>query len=423
MDSANYLQRAHACMQLGRHREALGMLHQVLVIEPDSGTTFSLIALCHCALDALDAAEEAARRSVGLTPDDDFAHHVMAQVHAQRLRLVVARKSILEALRLDPTDPDHWELRARIEWMQHQRDDSVSSARKGLSFDPTHEGCLDILARSLLDLGEVDAAAVVVRDALQANPADPDFMVRHGELLLVQGKLEAAREAFSDALTQRPGMTGAQDGLADTLRAKHPVYRRLLPLLLKTRPLFEGEPVISRVIVVLAWAVCLGLAPHWPVGLPFTLPVLVALGGLAFALVLAEPALNALLFLHQKDRHALSIGQRFGVLVSGLSLVWLMLVVGWLIGHGLHHRMTLAVIALQAPVLPLSLALADRFNDYDRRRMFVLCGVLLLSLCGMLGVLWLGGFGTPGPRFFVAMGLILTGWILPVEQLKRGPCS
>lgn len=322
-----HIQRAMILQQQRRFAEAEEQWRQAIMATPQEGRLHAMLAFCMMQREGgeappkvLDEAQGEAQAAIGMTPDDAFAHFVLAQVLFRRNRIHDAADAIGEAIRLDPYDPDYFSLRGWIRMEQRDWRGALHAAEQGLAIDAEHPNCNNLRAMALVKLGRRAEAGQTIDSTLARDPDDAFTHANRGWALLHENKPTDALHHFREALRLDPTSEWARAGIVEALKARNPIYRWMLAYFLW----------MGRLSGQAQWAIIIGLwlgnriigniaqaNPQWA---PY-LNVLLLLY-LIFAIMtwLAYPLFNLLLRINKFGRLALNRQQTVASNWVGSSL-------------------------------------------------------------------------------------------------------
>jgi tetratricopeptide (TPR) repeat protein len=219
------VERAIALVDLGRLEDAEDSLRDALREDPDDPLAHGILALVLLDLDRADEALQSASATIGLAPDLSLGHAARARALLSLGRFDEAEASAHEAIRLDPEDPDHWvALTASFLGRQHWAD-AISAADKALSLDPESEVARGLYALALAMSERGADWQTAAGEALAVAPDSPVAHSLSGYAHLMGGGEREAAERFREALRLDPENEIAQAGLADAMKAAHPLYK------------------------------------------------------------------------------------------------------------------------------------------------------------------------------------------------------
>ena len=255
-------------------------------------------------------------------------HGILARIHLARSEADEARASAVEAIRLDPEDPDHRALLAQAEGAKGRWAPMLAAAEAGLSLDPEHVDCANLRSYALNKLGRRGEAGDELAAALSRDPEDPFTHANVGWQKLERGDTKGALLSFREALRLDPTNEWARQGIVEAIKARNPVYRQVL------RYFFWMSRLSGRtqwIVILGAWfgaQVVKRVARAHPELAPYLWPVLILYLVAVFLTWIAGPLFNLALRLHPFGRHALSEEQIRGANVVGLLLAATLLCVG-----------------------------------------------------------------------------------------------
>jgi Tfp pilus assembly protein PilF len=219
--------RALALCDLGRLEDAEEALREALREEPEDPLAHGILALVLVDLDRGDEALRSASTTIALAPELSLGHVGRAQALLSLERFEDAEASANEAIRVDPEDSDPWVLLTAAQLGQGRWDDAISAADRALSLEPESETARGLRAFAL---AMSESGADWKEAAGQTLAVAPDSAFAHalsGQAHLVRGGEREAAERFREALRLDPESELAQAGLADAMKASHPLFRPL----------------------------------------------------------------------------------------------------------------------------------------------------------------------------------------------------
>jgi tetratricopeptide (TPR) repeat protein len=306
-----HLAAARQLMGAGRTDLAAGELRAAIAQDPQDGAAHALLGLCltndgHHS-EALAASDAALR----LRPEDAFVWRVRSVIHLNLHRAQDAEAAGQRAIELDPRHAQGFVGRGQARLLAGRHEDALADFDTALSLDPEHAYAHDVRARTLTLMGRNDAAAEAAHQALRLAPGSATAHAARGMQLLHAGDREGAQTEYREALRLDPQSNWARLGLIEALKARNPVYRRLLRGLLllqrsrgraaQTGGRFSWTPLV--VVVLIRAGLFDGITPTLrPLFIPAVALIYVAIV-VAWS---ARPLFNALLRLSPDGRHLLS---------------------------------------------------------------------------------------------------------------------
>ncbi len=378
---SSHLARAQLLLAQSRPADAERELMSALAQRPDDPQALALLALSRIDQRKGPEALAAAEAAIGLAPDVAYFHYVRALTLHRLDRDDEARTAIAEALRLDPSDPDHFSLLASIELARRQWPATLEAAEQALALNPEHINAANLRAMALVRLGRKEEAMATVDFALHRAPDSGFSHANQGWNCLHRNDPKKAQEHFREALRLEPDLEYARQGMLEALKARNPLYRGMLAYFLW----------MGRLSGRLQWAFIIGIffggrilretADRQP-GLAWVLwPLLGLFYCFVYLTWTAMPMFNLLLRFDRFGRHVLSRDQRiasnwFGAAFFGAlgCLAW------WLIGKSELGLIGLVLFAF------LSICIAATFLHTGRSRRILAWSTVGLAALGFTTV-------------------------------------
>jgi Flp pilus assembly protein TadD len=258
------LERALALCDLGRLDDAEEALRKALQEDPDDPVAHGILALVLLDLDRADEALQAASTTIALAPDLSLGHTASAQALLSLGRFDDAEASANEAIRIDPEDPDPWVLLTAADLGRGRWPDALSAADKALSLEPESESARGLRAVALA----MSKGADWQEAADQTLAVAPDSALAHAfsaQAYLARGGEREAAERFREALRLDPESEFAQAGLADAMKAEHPLFKPLFRFFLWQERLPRGWKIALTVGPILVVRALRPAADHNPI--------------------------------------------------------------------------------------------------------------------------------------------------------------
>jgi Flp pilus assembly protein TadD len=298
--------RALALCDLGRLADAEQALREALREEPDNPLAHATLASVLLELDRPDEALEAASTTIALAPDLAFGHEVRGHAFLALERFREAEASANEATRADPEDSDPWVLKTAALVGQDRWADALRAAERALSIDPESEAARGLQAVAIA----MSAGGIGWKEAAdQTLAVAPDSSFAHafsGQAHLLRGGEREAAEHFREALRLDPESEFAQAGLAQAMKAEHPLFRPVFRFFLWQERLSSRWRIALTIGPILVVKALRPVAEHHPL-----VWVLIGLWLLFVATTwLAVPIANVLLRLSAVGRAVLPADEK-----------------------------------------------------------------------------------------------------------------
>lgn len=218
---------AQALAQAGNYRGALDRL-RALNASGGFGDPRVLIfcAIYERALGQYKDAHRAVRAALAEDPNNALAHRVMGLVQLDLQSPDGARKSLDEAIRLEPDEAYHYMALARLTDHLDRHNETEAALRRALALAPDAADIRAALGRHLAGRRRFAEAQPLLLQALEATPNDPYILAAAGHAALAEHRDEDARTFAMAALAQDGANTGALDLLVQ-LKAKKGWFMRV----------------------------------------------------------------------------------------------------------------------------------------------------------------------------------------------------
>lgn len=214
-----------------RTRQYTALLHEVDELSkrgPLSAAAQGMASLACSELERYSEAANAAGMALQQQPAWAWLYHALAMAEAGRGRLREAVAAQSRAVALAPAEPAYPTALARYQRESGWPEDAAKTARQALLAHPEHPGALNELGLALQAAGDPEGAFQQFRMAQSVGGDDPEPWISEGNLQAQQGDCGQARHCYHEALRRAPGLTAAEDRLADTLTGGPGIARRLL---------------------------------------------------------------------------------------------------------------------------------------------------------------------------------------------------
>jgi len=247
-DPDEQLERALALAEVGRVDSAVAILRRLLVEGHDDPDLLATLALLLSDADLHEEALEAAGRALAGDPDSVLAHMGRAHALLGLERGDEALAAANEAVRLAPWDEDTHQLVAVIHTTRGNWAEAREAAERALAIEPESRVALGIRASALAFASEDGAWQEAARKTLATAPHDAVAHTLTGVAHLYGGAERDAVEHFREALRLDPSDEAAQAGLAQAMKASHPLFRPLFRFFLWQERVGNG-PIIAGWLV------------------------------------------------------------------------------------------------------------------------------------------------------------------------------
>src|SRR4051812_11870510 len=223
-----HIERAKLLLHQRRYKDAEMQAGIVLQQNPNDAEALQLVG--HCRLDTkkYEEALKIFQQCIGLVPDNDYVHYLLAFCYYRKHELDVSLKYLEQAIALFPYNAGYFSLLSNIYYSQRKYADALHAANQGLNVNAEDVACLNARSAALFRLNKKEEAYETINEALQVNPENDYTHTNYGWHYLEKGKYKQALEHFREALRINPNNISAKEGYKAALKSKLPFYRWIL---------------------------------------------------------------------------------------------------------------------------------------------------------------------------------------------------
>ena len=169
------LARATALIAVGRHREAIPLIRQLLAIAPGDASLWSLLSVAQVQASLLDEALASRTKSVELQPNDSRSWLILGELQYAKGDLNAWRVSLAQAERLEPESGDVFLARAKHARRSGRNDEAVAQCREARDRDPTRCAARSWVLEGEIyhETGNLAEAEQAYAGALEVDPLAP----------------------------------------------------------------------------------------------------------------------------------------------------------------------------------------------------------------------------------------------------------
>jgi tetratricopeptide (TPR) repeat protein len=316
-------QMSHADVLLsqGRFGQAEEILERLMATGYEGTDIMKMMAIAKMGLKKYGPAEELCRMIVSHHPNEAFAFYLLATIRGTERKYDEALSTLNEAIRLDPANADYLAFKANILLQTKDYKDALESADIGLSIDAENIDALNARASALVGLNRKEEAFLTINKSLASDPDNADTHANMGWGLLHQGKSDVALQHFKNALKQEPMNEYARSGMLEAMKARFPIYRYFLMLMLwlgKMKGNNQWGFIIGGYIV---YRVLVTLAEKNEALQFFLIPVIVFIALFFISTWIFSPLMNLYLLSNPFGKLTLDEDQKQSARLVGISLL------------------------------------------------------------------------------------------------------
>lgn len=233
---ATHFARGRLLQSQHRYADAVHSYKQALSLDPQHSGCYVMLALCWLNMGDAEAQHslDAARRAVGLEPEDAFYRSVLALAmnanakDGQNDAIRAALEEAKAATALDADSDFSHAVQGSLHLRLRQLPEAEAAARKALELDTENTMAAGVLSAALLLQRKDGDNRSLIDYQLQRNPDDDDAHTSAGWQALMEGDHKRANQHFLEALRLSPMNESARMGLVESYRARSALYRMQL---------------------------------------------------------------------------------------------------------------------------------------------------------------------------------------------------
>ena len=363
-------QMSHADVLLsqGRFGQAEEILERLMATGYEGTDIMKMMAIAKMGLKKYEPAEELCRMIITHHPNEAFAFYLLATIRGTERKYEEALSTLNEAIKLDPANADYLAFKANILLQTKDYKEALDSADLGLSVDAENIDALNARASALVGLNRKEEAFLTINKSLASDPDNADTHANMGWGLLHQGKSDVALQHFKTALKQEPMNEYARSGMLEAMKARFPVYRYFLMLMLwlgKMKGNNQWGFIIGGYIV---YRVLVTLAEKNEALQIFLIPVIVLIALFFISTWIFSPLMNLYLLSNPFGKLTLDEDQKQSARLVGISLlISLAAVLVYFILYQNDGLLTLSLFAF-AMMIPLG-SMNNPYLETNRKKL------------------------------------------------------
>jgi tetratricopeptide (TPR) repeat protein len=201
-----------------RYELAERELRGCLVETPEDYWAHAMLANVLSQLYRFEEATAEAELAISVAPGEAYAHYVMAHILYKRKRFDAATTAIDETIRLNPNAATYRWLSASIHSSANRTEQALAEVEIGLRIDPNNVALLNLHASYLLRLGRRAEALASLDSSLRENPENASTHEVKGWTLVAAERPVTAIDHFRESLRLDPDSRSARQGLIRSVR-------------------------------------------------------------------------------------------------------------------------------------------------------------------------------------------------------------
>lgn len=381
------ISHADVLLSQGRFGHAEEILERLMATGYEGTDIMKMMAIAKMGLKKYGPAEELCRLIITHHPNEAFAFYLLATIRGTERKFDEALTTLNEAIKLDPANADYFAFKANILLQTKDYKEALDSADLGLSVDAENIDALNARASALVGLNRKEEAFQTINKSLASDPDNADTHANMGWGLLHQGKSDMSLQHFKTALKQEPMNEYARGGMLEAMKARFPVYRYFLMLMLwlgKMKGNNQWGFIIGGYIV---YRVLVTLAENYAGLQPFLIPVIVLIALFFISTWIFSPLMNLYLLTNPFGKLTLDEDQKQSARLVGISLLISLtsILIFW-IGYRNDGLLSLSLFAF-AMMIPVG-SMNNPYLEENKRKLryWTLAIVMLILIDSVLAI-------------------------------------
>lgn len=368
MQNTVTINKARLLMQQGRFKMAEQELRQTLALYRSNAATRAILSACLLRQKLISEALHQAKEAIRIEPTNPDHYHVLSLIYLEQERYGKAEQTIRTSLSHYAAHPDYLYVLASIFFQQSDWCKALKVCDMSLTADAEHIDSLNLRARILNRIGQYNVSEDTFNLALRSDPENPVTHANKGWAALERREYDQAHKHFQTALSFNPELEFARTGLIESLKTKYSLYRCFMNVNYWSNTGVES----IKILLVTGMVLCVSHFQYLsPLYLIFTL-----------FMWFPDVIFNAYLQKDKNTRQILSTRERMTsrsfALISGISL--LSLLTYYFTDYNIFQSLGIVGLGM---LFPLVNTLRTWSDYYSRRIAFtVISGIL-----GLLAIL------------------------------------
>lgn len=412
------MSHADVLISQGLFDRAEAILEKLMATGIESNIIVRMMAMTKLGLSKYSEAEELCRMILSRSPDEAFVFYMLANIRATERQFSEALQYLKEAIRIEPANADFHAFKAHILLQTKEFDLALGAADRGLNIDAENISALNARASALVGLGRNDEAYETIEKSLASDPNNADTHANLGWGLLHKGKSEQALIHFKEALRENPLNEYARSGMLEAMKARFPVYRYFLVMMLWLGKMKGRNQWIIVIAAFVIYRILVTAAKKFDALQPLLIPILLIISLVFISTWIFSPIMNLYLLSNTYGKYTITPDQKLSARLVGIALVISILsLILYFSGVENDGLLSFSLWSF-AMMIPLG-SMNNPLLDVNRRklRLATICTGIMVGLDSSLAV-WLGTFMS---QFFFlpALSLLAYQWFANYIIIKE----
>jgi tetratricopeptide (TPR) repeat protein len=164
------LERAEQLKLTGRHEEALKMLVELLIEDPENVPALEEVADNELSLEHFSRAERAAKQAIAICPKSYTAHYILGYLRSNEQKWDTALRELREANSLNPNNAEILRCLGWALFNAGQRAQGIVTLERALNLDQENPLTLCDLGSAYLEVRNIFKARSLFQRAIEIDP-------------------------------------------------------------------------------------------------------------------------------------------------------------------------------------------------------------------------------------------------------------
>jgi tetratricopeptide (TPR) repeat protein len=213
VESMNKMNEGVIAAQQKRHVDAVNLLEQAGVMDPQNDQVFWNMAIVHMEMRKYDKARDDLQKAIAVSPSTAGYHEKLGTVLMELKDWQGAKAPLAKAIELEPALFKAYYKLAQVDEQLDNQQDALKHYSQAIEKGPRFLEAYSALGRLYADLGYLDQSVQVLTEALKValKGTEEEAQVHHllGTVYQQQKKYDQAVAEFKAALGVVPGMRDA----------------------------------------------------------------------------------------------------------------------------------------------------------------------------------------------------------------------
>jgi tetratricopeptide (TPR) repeat protein len=394
---------ADVLISQGKYQQAESILERLMATDLNDYEVIRLMAVSKMGLRKFDQADEMCQILIARQPNDAFIYYLLANIRATERKFDECHRHLDTSIQIDPVNATYHAFKAEIFLNQKNFSKALETADTALALDAENIDALNARASALVGLDRSKEAFETIDRSLFNDPNNADTHANMGWSLLHKGDVNQALTHFKTSLKENPLNEFAKAGMLEAMKAKFPVYRYFLMIMLRLGKMQDKNQwaIIFGIFILyrILWTAFDNV--EWLQ--PFILPLIAVVFLFVMSSWIFSPLMNLYLLSNPYGRVTLTDAKIKSAKLVGVALivaaVCLIIYILGFKNNGILYVSLLAFLML----IPLGTMLNPFFEHNRKKLVWVTCAMAVVLIVDGFNAIMNNTFGSSFSMFFAIM--------------------